>query len=72
MILFTLKLVGFPEKRKKRCGKSYLLFEIYTDYLLSQGIEKNQIITVSLDDDQNTVYRNPEKLSQHTIVQISD
>ena len=26
----------------RRCGKSFLLFEIYSDYLLSHGVEKDQ------------------------------
>lgn len=49
----------------RRCGKSYLLFEIYTDYLLSHGVEKDQIIAIPLDDDQNAVYRDPSELSKH-------
>ena len=49
----------------RRCGKSYLLFEIYTDYLLSHGVEKDQIIAIPLDDDQNAEYRDPAKLSKH-------
>ena len=48
----------------RRCGKSFLLFEIYSDYLLSHGVEKDQIITIPLDDDQNAVYRDPAELSK--------
>lgn len=48
----------------RRCGKSFLLFEIYSDYLLSHGVEKDQIIAIPLDDDQNAVYRDPAELSK--------
>lgn len=37
----------------KRCGKSYLLEEIYKNYLISSGINKNDIIIVDLDKDEN-------------------
>ncbi len=47
----------------RRCGKSYLLFNLYYDYLLSQGVNPQNIIAIALDDDTNAVYRNPEKLS---------
>ena len=56
----------------RRCGKSFLLFDIYSDYLLSQGVEQDQIITITLDDDQNAVYRDPAKLSEHVRSLIVD
>ena len=43
----------------RRCGKSTLLIEIYHNYLISIGIQPNQIIELSLDDDENIRYRNP-------------
>ena len=36
----------------RRCGKSYLLKKLYYDYLLSEGVNKEQIIMVELDDDR--------------------
>ena len=48
----------------RRCGKSFLLFHIYYDYLLSLGIKEGQIITIALDDDTNAVYRDPTELSK--------
>ena len=36
----------------RRCGKSYLLFKLYYDYLLSIGIKKDYIITIELDDNK--------------------
>jgi len=37
----------------RRCGKSYLLFEIYKDYLVRTGIKQEQIIEIALDDIEN-------------------
>lgn len=34
----------------KRCGKSYLLEEIYKNYLISSGINKNDIIIMDFDN----------------------
>mgnify|MGYP001537590333 FL=1 len=42
----------------RRCGKSYLLFELYRKYLLSIGINENQIIMIALDSLKNVQYRN--------------
>ena len=56
----------------RRCGKSYLLFEIYMEYLLSLGVQRDQIIAIPLDDDQNAVYRNPAALSQYVRALIVD
>ena len=34
----------------RRCGKSYLLFNLFEDYLLNEGVEKEQIIKIPFDD----------------------
>lgn len=39
------------------CGKSYLLFELYTKYLQEQGVEEDQIIGIALDELPNAKYR---------------
>ena len=49
----------------RRCGKSYLLFELYHSYLNSIGVKDKYIIELSLDDDVNAKYRNPMELSKH-------
>ena len=46
----------------RRCGKSYLLFELYKKYLLSSGVNENQIIMIALDSLKNIKYRNPIEL----------
>lgn len=48
----------------RRCGKSYLLFHLFYDYLLESGIREEQIITIALDDDTYVRYRDPEELSK--------
>lgn len=49
----------------RRCGKSYLLFEIYHQYLNSIGVDDDHIIALALDDDENIRYRNPLELGQY-------
>ena len=48
----------------RRCGKSYLLKEIYKEYLLKQGVSKKNIIIIELDDLKNVKYRNPIELDK--------
>lgn len=47
----------------RRSGKSYLLFNLYHDYLISSGIPEGNIIAVSLDDDEFIEYCDPHRLS---------
>lgn len=49
----------------RRCGKSYLLGILYRDYLLSEGVRPDQIITLELDNDLNVRYRNPLELGAY-------
>lgn len=49
----------------RRCGKSTILFDLFSEYLLSQNVDQNNIITLALDDDINSEYRDPEKLSEY-------
>ena len=49
----------------RRCGKSYLLFTLYYNYLLTKGIHEDQIIMLSLDDPANMRYRNPLELLEY-------
>ena len=54
----------------RRCGKSYLLFNLYQDYLVSSGVDPEQIISVALDDDLFKDLRNPDKLSEYIRAKI--
>ncbi len=56
----------------RRCGKSFLLFQIYRDYLRQEGIEDERVIQLALDDDQCTELRNPENLSAYVRSRIID
>ena len=49
----------------RRCGKSYLLFDIDHKYLNSVGIDDSHIIELALDDDENIKYRNPIELGKY-------
>ena len=56
----------------RRCGKSYLLFEILTSYLESNGIAPDHIIQVDLEDYKNRVLRNPDNLYAYVESRITD
>ena len=56
----------------KGCGKSFLLFNLFCDYLLKSGIDKEHIIAIPLDDDKYIEYRDPIKLSKYIREKIID
>lgn len=56
----------------RRCGKSYLLFEIFYNYLLQSGVDENQIIKIQLDDRLNIKYRDPDNLCEYVYSKITD
>ena len=66
-LLIKNKNNGFPKVITgiRRCGKSYLLKEIYAGYLLDNGISEDQILILELDDDRNLKYRNPLELGKY-------
>ena len=49
----------------RRCGKSYLLFKLFHDYLISKGIKEDHIVRVALDDLMNEELREPHALLRH-------
>lgn len=49
----------------RRCGKSYLLFKLFCDYLHQQGVDDSHIIKVALDDRINKRLRDPDALLQY-------
>ncbi|MDC8914368.1 ATP-binding protein [Metamycoplasma hyosynoviae] len=65
--LIALKNNGFPKVITgiRRCGKSYLLKEIYKNYLIENGVSERNIIIVELDDLRNIKYRNPIELDKY-------
>ena len=46
----------------RRCGKSYLIFTIFRNYLLKQGIDESHIIYIELDQRKDRKYRNPDAI----------
>lgn len=56
----------------RRCGKSYLLFELYHSYLNSIGIDDGHIIELALDLDANSTYRDPFELGKYIRSKIVD
>lgn len=56
----------------RRSGKSYLMNNLFYNYLIEQGISKNNIIKLALDDDKNKEYRNPDILSEFLYSKIKD
>lgn len=56
----------------RRCGKSYLLFELFKTHLLQAGVEKTHIIAIALDDRMTKKYRDPDELCSYVHEQITD
>lgn len=56
----------------RRCGKSYLLFEIFTSYLENNGIAPDHIVKVDLEDYKNRAMRNPDNLYAYVENRIID
>lgn len=56
----------------RRCGKSYLLFEIFTSYLKNNSIDSGHIIKVDLEDYKNRAMREPENLYAYVESRIID
>ena len=49
----------------RRCGKSYLLLNLFEDYLRGMGVDDDHIIEVVLDDEESEELRDPKLLSAH-------
>ncbi len=56
----------------RRCGKSFLLFELFHSYLNENGVNDDHIIEVALDDRANIELRHPDKILAHIRSQIKD
>ena len=56
----------------RRCGKSYLLFEIFRDHLREAGVSDEQVIGLALDEEENARYRDPSELSLYLGERIVD
>lgn len=58
---------GFPKiiTGLRRCGKSFLIAQIFKKYLIEQGVNEENILIVELDDDRNIRYRDPLYLGDY-------
>ena len=56
----------------RRCGKSYLLFKLFKDYLLSEGVNPDHIIEIALDKNEYIDLRNPNALYQYVLDRTAD
>lgn len=55
----------------RRCGKSYLLFTIFKNYLIKQGVKEDHIIGVNLENRLNKSLRDPDALLQYIDSRLS-
>ena len=56
----------------RRCGKSYLLFELFHRHLVESGIDESHIIEVALDDRIYASLRDPDKMLAYVRDRITD
>lgn len=56
----------------RRCGKSYLLFNLFHQYLLDKGVKQDHIIEVALDNIKYRELRKPETMFAYVEKQIAD
>ena len=56
----------------RRCGKSYLLFNLFKEYLINEGVNENHIIEIAFDAFENRQYRDPEVLFPYLMEKIAD
>ncbi|GMO59249.1 MAG: ATP-binding protein [Rickettsiales bacterium] len=76
--IYLDKLISYKDKKIikiitgiRRCGKS-TLFEIYQNYLLKNGIKKEQIQSINFEDISNKSLLNYETLYNHIIKNLTD
>ncbi len=56
----------------RRCGKSYLLFNLFKRKLMDLGVHEDHIIALALDDYQHKEFLNPDNLNQYVRTKIED
>ncbi|MCM1050118.1 MAG: ATP-binding protein [Clostridiales bacterium] len=56
----------------RRCGKSYLLFNLFHNHLLEEGVDDGHIIEVALDDRSNKELRDPDNMLKFVKERITD
>lgn len=56
----------------RRCGKSYLLFELFVAYLKGKGVDEAHIVKVNLEDFKNRELRNPDTFYAYVESRVTD
>ena len=56
----------------RRCGKSYLLFHLFTEWLFAKGVADDHVITVNLEDRRNKSLRDPDNLLAYIDGRMTD
>ena len=56
----------------RRCGKSFLLFNLFREHLISEGVDSSHIIGVDLESKENVHLRNPNKLFDFIVSLLPD
>ena len=56
----------------RRCGKSYLLFRLFSEALKAEGVNDEHIVMVNLEDRRNKVLRDPDKLLEYIDTRVRD
>ena len=56
----------------RRCGKSYLLFNLFKRHLLESGVPEANIISLTLDDWDSQEYRDPNRFMQHVSKRLKE
>ena len=56
----------------RRCGKSYLLFKLFYDFLKGEGVDDSHIVRVDLEDRRNSALRDPDALLTYIDGRMTD
>lgn len=56
----------------RRCGKSFLLFKLFKNWLLEEGLQETDFVEIALDRKSDIKYRNPNLLYEYIIERTKD
>jgi predicted AAA+ superfamily ATPase len=56
----------------RRCGKTYLVFDLFERHLRDSGVDPSRIVALALDDEQSKRYRDPDELYRYVLGHIGD
>jgi predicted AAA+ superfamily ATPase len=56
----------------RRCGKTFLVFNLFRDHLLRAGVDSSHVIALALDDDANKAYRDPAELYRYVLDRVEN